>query len=730
VGLCPRRGLELQKTTLPEEQTRPDLARRRSQWKAYQGRITPSRLVFIDESWVKTTMAPLRGWEPRGRRLVGRVARPRILRDQLLWNERVFFEKARLCSRSIYEELEHLNYSDLVLVNHVIQTSPLAISGHSPMLSLPADLKRMFEGVGALASLVALRTSADHAPEALSERALTLRNSQLESALDNMSQGLCMFDSSAEIVVCNKAYLRLYSLSPAVVRPGCSLRRLIEHRRDVGLFRGDVDQYVASILAIVASRKIESHVGVTADGRSINIVNHPMPDGSWVVTHEDISERLRAEEKVAYMAHHDALTDLSNRAQLVSRIDYELARTRRSDEGFAVFMLDLDRFKEVNDSLGHPIGDLLLREVAGRLRERTRDSDTVARIGGDEFAILQTLTGQTMEEITALAERLLSSIGEPFEVNGHQISIGASIGIAIAPHDGNQAGELLRNADLALYRAKAGGRNTYTFFELAMDAEARSRHALEADLRKALTQGEFEVHYQTVINVETGANCGAEALIRWIHPDRGMIPPDRFVPLAEENGLIVPIGEWVLRTACMEAATWPPHLKLAVNLSPAQFKRGNLVATVRSALADSGLAPKRLELEITESVLLYQNASNLDVLRGLKDLGVSIVLDDFGTGFSSLSYLRMFPFDTIKIDRSFVGDMETRDDCAAIVSAVAGLSRTLGIKTTAEGVETPEQFALLRAAGCTLAQGFMFSRPCPAAALEFSPTRSQIRAAS
>ena len=539
-----------------------------------------------------------------------------------------------------------------------------------------------------------------------------------------------MFDGSAQIVICNEAYLRMYSLSPAVVKPGCTLRGLIEHRRDVGLLKGDIDQYVASILAIVAKGKIENHVRVTADGRSINIVHQPMAGGSWVVTHEDISERVRAEEKIAYMAHHDALTDLANRTQLVSRIDYELARTRRSVESFAVFMLDLDRFKEVNDSLGHPVGDLLLRQVAGRLRETARDSDTVARIGGDEFAILQTLAGQTTEEITTLAERLLSNLAEPFEVNGHHISVGASIGVAIAPHDGNEAGELLRNADLALYRAKASGRNAYSFFELAMDTEARSRHALEGDLRKALAQGEFDVYYQTVINVETGANCGAEALIRWIHPDRGMIPPDRFVPLAEEIGLIVPIGEWVLRTACKEAATWPAHLKLAVNLSPAQFKRGNLVATARSALADSGLAPERLEFEITESVLLYQNSSNLDVLRGLKGLGASIVLDDFGTGFSSLSYLRMFPFDTIKIDRSFVGDMEARDDCAAIVSAVTGLSRTLGIKTTAEGVETPEQFALLRAAGCTLAQGFMFSRPCPAAALEFSPTRPLVRVAS
>jgi diguanylate cyclase (GGDEF)-like protein len=585
-------------------------------------------------------------------------------------------------------------------------------------------------GIWAYRGLRQARAERDAARLAEKESRSLSRN--LDGALNNMSQGLVMFNAAGEIVLCNQAYLRMYSLSPEVVKPGCTLRRLIEHRREVGLFNGDVDHYVASILERVAKGEIKNHIGATADGRAINIVDQPMASGGWLVTHEDISERRKAEEKIAYMAQHDALTDLVNRTQFIERIDYEYARTRRSTEQFAVLIIDLDHFKDVNDSLGHPVGDLLLRKVADRLRRSTRESDTVARIGGDEFAMLQTLEADTeaMEGIIALAQRILRNISAPYEIDGHHINIGASIGIALGPQDGVEAGQLMKNADLALYRAKSDGRNDYRFFELAMDVEARTRHALEADLRKALLRGEFEVYYQTVYCFETGAICGAEALVRWIHPQRGMVRPDQFIPLAEELGLISPIGEWVLKTACMEAAKWPSELKLAVNLSAAQFKRGNLVNVVRSALIESGLAPERLELEITESVLLTQNAYNLALLRGLKQLGVSIVLDDFGTGFSSLSYLRMFPFDTIKIDRSFVCDVSTREDCAAIISAVTSLSRALGIRTTAEGVETREQFELLRAAGCTLAQGFMLSKPRPAAELDFSPPFAALKVAS
>ncbi len=575
-------------------------------------------------------------------------------------------------------------------------------------------------GFGAILALWAGRKArAERDAAFAAERALKTQNRDFENAVDNLSQGLCMFNAAGEIILCNRAYLRMYALSPDVVKRGCTLRRLIEHRREVGLFSGDVDQYVATILDTIARGEVRSRIGSTVDGRVINIVDQPIAGGGWLVTHEDISEQRRAEEKIVYMARHDALTDLVNRTQFIERIEYELARSRRSTEGFSILIIDLDHFKDVNDSLGHPVGDVLLRKVAERLRRATRESDIVARIGGDEFAMLQTLEDQAMDNIVALAQRILRNISAPYEIEGHQLNIGASIGVALGPADGPEADQLIRNADLALYRAKADGRNDYRFFELAMDVEARARHTLEADLRRAVAKGEFEVYYQTVFSFETGAICGAEALMRWRHPQRGMVRPDQFIPLAEELGLIVPMGEWVLRTACKEAVKWPADLKLAVNLSAAQFKRGNLVATVRSALAESGLAPERLELEITESVLLTQNAYNLALLRGLKQLGVSIVLDDFGTGFSSLSYLRMFPFDTIKIDRSFVGDMSTREDCAAIIAAVTSLSRTLGIRTTAEGVETREQFDLLRAAGCTLAQGFMLSKPRPAAELDF-----------
>jgi diguanylate cyclase (GGDEF)-like protein len=601
-------------------------------------------------------------------------------------------------------------------------------------VSIPAAVNGLLACGFALSAIIALwsgrKTRAERDAAFAAERALKAQNRDFENAVNNMSQGLCMFNAAGEIVVCNRAYLRMYSLSPEVVKPGCTLRRLIEHRREVGLFSGDVDQYVATILETIAKGEVRSRIGSTADGRTINIVDQPIAGGGWLVTHEDISERRRAEEKIVYMAQHDALTDLFNRTQFVERIEYELARSRRWSQAFAILIIDLDHFKAVNDSLGHPVGDLLLRKVADRLRGATRESDTVARFGGDEFAILQTIEDDAMDEVIALATRILRELSAPFDIDGHQLNIGASIGVALAPNDGAEADQLMRNADLALYRAKADGRNDYRFFEMAMDVEARSRHALEADLRKALTKSEFEVFYQTVYSFETSRICGAEALVRWRHPERGMIRPDQFIPLAEELGLIIPIGEWVLRTACMEAAKWPADLKLAVNLSAAQFKRGNLVEAVRGALADSGLAAKRLELEITESVLVSQNAYNLALLRSLKELGVAIVLDDFGTGFSSLSYLRMFPFDTIKIDRSFVSDMSTREDCAAIVSAVTGLSRALGIRTTAEGVETREQFELLRAAGCTLAQGFMLSRPRPAAELDFSSLVPALKAAS
>ena len=427
----------------------------------------------------------------------------------------------------------------------------------------------------------------------------------------------------------------------------------------------------------------------------------------------DVTERRRAEARISHMAHHDALTDLPNRLLFRERLDEALIRVRRHDESLAILCLDLDHFKDVNDTLGHPIGDKLLRQVSSRLRDCLRESDVVARLGGDEFAIIQTGI-RTPEDASDFAIRLVDLVGEPYDIDGHHVIIGASVGIAVAPNDGDNPDRLLKNADMALYRAKGDGRGTFRFFEPEMDARVQARRALELDLRKALVAGEFEIYYQPLVNLREDAVTGFEALLRWKHPVRGMVSPADFIPLAEEIGLIVPLGEWVLRQACSQAATWPDHVKVAVNLSPVQFKSRNLLPAVMLALASSGLSAARLELEITESVLLSESEANLATLHQLRALGVRISMDDFGTGYSSLSYLRTFPFDKIKIDQSFVRELAANGDCMAIVRAVAGLGSSLGIPTTAEGVETNEQLEWLRSEGCTEVQGYLFSPPRPA----------------
>jgi diguanylate cyclase (GGDEF)-like protein len=447
-----------------------------------------------------------------------------------------------------------------------------------------------------------------------------------------------------------------------------------------------------------------------SNGRSIAVISNPLPNGGWVSTHEDITEKLAAQGKISHMALHDALTNLPNRVLLRERMEGHLLGR---DQKVAVLCLDLDGFKVVNDTLGHPLGDKLLKEVAARTRKCLRDGDTLARLGGDEFVILQTQVNQA-EDASTLATRVVQEIGIPFDLDGHQVTIGVSLGIAVAPGDAAGADELLRNADMALYRAKSDGRNTYRFFEPEMDRLMQARRTLELDLRKAIANNEFVVFYQPLIKLETEEICGFEALVRWSHPVRGLVPPLDFIPLAEETGLIVPIGEWVLRNACAEAAKWPKNIRVAINLSPVQFKMRNVCQAVVSALAHSGLEATRLELEITESVLLLDNVSTLETLHQLRSLGVRISMDDFGTGYSSLSYLRSFPFDKIKIDRSFVHDLERNEDSKAIVRAVTGLGGSLGMSTTGEGAETRAQVDCLRMEGCTEAQGYFFSKPKPA----------------
>ena len=543
------------------------------------------------------------------------------------------------------------------------------------------------------------------------EKLLRSQNIQLDAAINNISQGLCMFDAAQRLVVCNKRYLEMYRLTSEQVRPGTSLRELIKLRIANGVYVASAlpEEYNSDGLSAVIAATDTLHE--LSDGRVISIVRRPMQDGGWVTTHEDITERRRAEARITHLAHHDVLTNLPNRALLRERLEQALGSLQQGGLRPALLMLDLDRFKDVNDTLGHPIGDALLKVVTERLLGCIRDTDTIARLGGDEFAVLQ-MVGDPDTESAALAERIQEVLTTPFEIDGHHVQIGTSVGIAVAPSDLINPDQLTRNADLALYRAKSEGRGTYRFFEPEMDKRLQARRSLERDLRSALDNGELALHYQPLVNLERDELCGFEALLRWAHPERGNISPAEFIPIAEETGLILSIGEWALRQACTDAASWPDHLKVAVNLSAAQFKRRNLVETVIAALTNAGMSPRRLELEITESVTLQDEDGAFTALTQLHDLGVKLALDDFGTGYSSLSNLRKFPFDKIKIDRSFVSDLSSGNENAlAVVRSVARLGISLGMATTAEGVESREQMDHVRAEGCTEAQGHYICPP-------------------
>jgi diguanylate cyclase (GGDEF)-like protein len=541
------------------------------------------------------------------------------------------------------------------------------------------------------------------------EEELSAQNLRFDAALNNMSQALLMFDSSARLVISNHRYEEMYGLSPQIVKPGCALRDLLEHRRERGSFTDDADLYIENLMTVIAQGKTWSLMMELPDGRTISILNHPMAGGGWVATHEDITERRRAEKQIAHMARHDALTDLPNRVLLRDRLAHALAELPRGKR-LAVLYLDLDHFKGVNDTLGHQIGDELLKTVATRLRGCLAEADTVARVGGDEFAIIHTGI-ERPNDAAILARQICEAVKAPYELHGHAVIVDTSIGIALAPGDGSDPTELLKNADMALYRAKADGRGTYRFFEPAMDARMKSRRTLELALRVALANGEFELHYQPLVNLDDRRITCCEALVRWRHPERGLVPPAEFIPIAEEIGLIVPLGEWVLRQACIDAMQWPQDVKVAVNLSPIQVMNQNLVAVIVGALAAAGLPANRLEIEITESVLMQNSDATLATLHRLRELGVKISMDDFGTGYSSLSYLRSFPFDKIKIDRCFISGLATGDDSVAIVLAIAGLAKHLGIATTAEGVETRQQLQQVKALGCSEMQGFLFSPP-------------------
>jgi diguanylate cyclase (GGDEF)-like protein/PAS domain S-box-containing protein len=680
--------------------------------------------------------------------------------------------------------------------------------------------------------------------DALKEAEATTRQKevQLDAALNHIVQGLCMFDAEGRVLLFNRRYCELMGDDDSDVA-GISLVGLLKRRKAQGTFVGDPDQVVRELVARIQAGEISVNETRGRDGCILRVVRHPIKGGGWVATFEDVTEQHRAEEerdrsrafldliienvpsviyvkkatdrtfvlvnrewerfwglsrqavigknvravfrekeaaiiearddqllasaspifeerevvtyragrrsvfgrrlvlrdashgteyilgvvdditerkaaeaRISYLAHYDALTGLPNRTFFREQLEKELLLVKRGAK-LAVLYLDLDQFKTVNDTLGHSAGDELLKEVSQRLRKCIRDSDLIARLGGDEFAIVQTGM-RDPKDAEALALHLQDSVLKPpFDLNGHLTSIDLSIGISLAPNDAMDTDELLKNADLALYRAKIEGRSGYRYFEPEMNERMKRRRMLESELRSAIVNDEFLLYYQPIVSLKTGKITGCEALLRWANPHRGMIAPSEFIPVAEDTGLIGKIGEWVLRQACTDAANWPSEVKVAVNVSAMQFRNGTLPLMVAAALADSGLHAQRLELEITESVLMQNNDPTLAALRQIHELGVGIALDDFGTGHSSLSYLRRFPFNKIKIDRSFVADLTTNDEAAAIVRSIVELAHTLKMTTTAEGVETASQRKILKAAGCDEMQGYLFSRAQPASKL-------------
>ena len=602
--------------------------------------------------------------------------------------------------------------------SHRLTSYPLIVTATTTVSAALADWReqmRFLIGVGVTSVLliagmlyvVVRRLISDH--EASNQR-LTLEKERLDKAVNNMTQGLLMFDASERLVISNQRYIEMYGLSADVVKPGCTFRELIAHRKATGSFIGDEAEYVATILRDIGRKK--SHLIETPDGRSIEIVNEPLADGGWLATHEDITERRKAEQRITHLAHYDALTELPNRTLFHERLKQELIHVS-AGQRLALHYIDIDEFKGVNDSLGHLIGDELLKSVAASLSTCVGEAGFVARLGGDEFAVVQTGI-RNRGDVEQLIEDILAAIRAPRDCLGHQLTADASIGVALIPEHGTELDQIMKNADLAMYAAKGAGRRTWRFFEPEMDAQVKARHQLDVDLRQAMVDDQLEVYYQPCVSLQDDRIVGCEALVRWKHPVRGNVSPAEFIPIAEDTGLINQLGERVLHLACAEAATWPDDIRLAVNVSPVQFKSGTLALKVANALATSGLSPHRLELEITEAVLIRDDDA-LDTLHQLRALGVRIALDDFGTGYSSLSYLQRIPFDKIKIDRCFVKDITESEGSASIVQAVVNIAAIRKMSTTAEGVETEAQRQVLKRLGCSEMQGYLFSPPKPAA---------------
>lgn len=568
-------------------------------------------------------------------------------------------------------------------------------------------------GVGWLVTHEDITELNDHLT-ALSKREADLARQAMrfETAVDNMAHGLCMIDADHRLVICNANYAALYELPQQLQTPGTLLTDILDFRFENGMRPKEGPMaFLQRRVQTIANGKRSVDICEFENGQIISVVHQPMPDGGWVETHQDITEQRRSEARIQHLARHDALTDLPNRTLFAEEMAMAESRIRRG-EMMAVLCFDLDHFKVINDTLGHGVGDAVLKAVAERINVTKREHECAARLGGDEFAMLAGPL-KSPSDAAALAERLIAAISAPVEIEGHRVIIGTSVGIAVAPTDGTDGETLMKNADLALYRAKSDGRGNFRFFEKGMDAAMQHRRAIESGLKLALTRGEFRLVFQPLMDLGSNSISCMEALLRWEHSELGFISPAEFIPVAEEIGFIVPLGEWVLREACRVASTWPTHIRVAVNLSPVQFKSRRLLETVDHALQEFGLPATRLELEITESVLLSDSEQTLETLHALRARGIRISMDDFGTGYSSLSYLRAFPFDKIKIDRSFIEDAGSADANFEIIKAVIALGRSLGMATTAEGVETEAQLDAVRAHGCDEIQGFLFSRPLP-----------------
>lgn len=537
------------------------------------------------------------------------------------------------------------------------------------------------------------------------------QNELFDAALSNMSQGLCMFDGDQHLIVSNRRFATLYGLGYEPLESGLTLDSIIEQTVKAGACSQDsAKQYLAEQRAHILRKEPALMHQEMADGRITAISFHPLADDGWIATYEDITERHHAHQQIAHMARHDPLTDLPNRMHLRERLDDALDRARRSGDSLAVFLMDLDNFKSLNDTLGHQIGDELLRQVAQRAVSLVRHNDTVSRTGADEFVVVWGDV-DSREQANRLAERMIKLISEPYWLNGHQVVIGASVGSALAFEHGDTAEELLKNADMALSRAKAGGRGAHHCFEPEMDMRLRWHRRIETDLHAADLHDQLEMAYQPIIRLSDSKIVAVEALLRWNHPEHGYISPADFIPVAEHSGAIVGLGAWALRTACEETTRFPKDVSVAVNLSAIQFRRDNIVETVTHTLEDVGLDPERLEIEVTESLFLEDSREVLKALDQLRAQGIRLSLDDFGTGYSSLNYLRKFKVDKLKIDRAFVQKITEEADGLAIVRAIVGLASTLDIETIAEGIETAQQLDIIRRTGCDQAQGFLISKP-------------------